>query len=177
MKKQKFTLLLYIFWWCIFLWILIYFFIFLIDKNKDNTLWQNNISQNSPLSEEVGNYYETTTPVITTPVPDKLEEKLIEEGKIAWVKLSFDQNGFKETDSLNFPLQTNIKLEIDAWNTWLPDGTFLDISIPWANFQSSLSIAWRYRYSVYFQETWIHDIIIKGASLKNGLIKKSIQIR
>lgn len=180
MNKEKKQIFFMIWTFVVITWILVFI---VVKKDTPSNLTEDSPKENEMISTEVSqnnsswNYYEWTTSVTTTPLPEDFEKKLQEQWKIKEMKLLFNKNGFSSNKIFSFPLQTNIQLELDAGNTWLPSGTVLNLSIPWADLTAQISIPWRYKYSLFFKQNWDHPIILSWEWLINGQITKSITIK
>lgn len=169
-------------WWIVvILFIILFIFLFLKPSDSPDEVIVNNENQssnNSITNQETWDYYETNSPTVSTPLPENFEEKLEEEGKINWFTLKFDKNWFENDKRVyRFNLQSNIKILVDASNTWLPEWSILKLSIPWSSLNSQINIPWRYTYSVFFNEVWEQPIVISGDWIPNWKITKYIQIK
>ena len=160
-KKQIFSFI------GIFL-LLILFIYLILPKNLDN---KNIKIENQILNT---NTWWTTINSVTSKLPDNFENKLKEEWKIKEIDLSFTKDWFIDKGNLKLNLRSNIKINIDAGNTWLPNWTLLNIEIPWADFKSAISIPWRYRYSIFFKQSWEQYINIYWDWLSEVISKKVI---
>lgn len=159
-----------------FIILFIVIIIFFINGKSSNDLEKKaELSQSWNLDN--WNYYEDNK-ITTSDVVENLEERLREEWKIEWATYLFDKNWFKDNwGQENFKINSNIRIEIDAWNTWLKEGTSLKLLIPWADFEGLINVPWRYRYSLYFKESWEQEIIITWKGLNNWKITKYINLK
>lgn len=58
------------------------------------------------------------------------------------------------------------QIELDASDTWLPNGSTLMLNIPTAKVSSQIMIPWRYRFLVSFDSAWEQDVILEGDAQK-----------
>ena len=128
--------------------LIITFFAIWNDKEKDPAIIWNlkNLEEKPSMSQtwnievwdtDTWNYYDSEKTTDSVAIED-LEEKLKQEWKIEGITFKFDKDWFKYSweDDRKFKINSNIRIEIDAWNTWLSENTELKISIPWADFES-----------------------------------------
>lgn len=148
----------------LFSFLIIYFLFFRKSLNNDIKIENQILNVNTW----------TTINSVTSKLPDNFENKLKEEWKIKEIDLSFTKDWFIDQNVSKLNLRSNIKINIDAGNTWLPDWTSLNIDIPWAEFKSVITIPWRYRYSIFFKQSWEQYINIYWEWLPQVITKKVI---
>lgn len=166
MDAQKKQILIVVF--VLIIWIMIIYFWLSKTSQKEIIIDSENI--NTTIIQTGG------VEVVTTPLPDNFEDKLKQEWRITEIDLSFNKDWFFDKSNFRLNLRSNIKIHIDAGNTWLPDGTILTLDIPWADFQSSISIPGRYKYSIFFKQWWSQKINIYWNGLSQS-ISKTVTVR
>jgi hypothetical protein len=166
-------------------WILIIVIIFFIFWKiiKKDYLDNKSLSDTQTESQKKENldswdYYNSTAKVnISENKNEEIEKKLLKEWKIVWLNLKFDKDWFKNTSETKIRSWTNLKIEIDTSDSWLQEWTNLEISIWDLISNNSITVPWRYKYSLYFNKIWEYKIILKWKDLNSGQIEKVINVR
>ena len=179
MKKEKYKYII-----ITFIVVIVLFFILNKDDKETSIVVTNNNIDNNLINSWTGtnnnnnwNYYENTSINKSTEI-ENIDKKLQEEWKIEWTTLYFDRNWFKSNwEEISFKQNSNIKLEINAWDTWLKEGTQLKLSIPWAWVETMITIPWRYKYSIFFNKWWEQKIILTWKWLRNSKIIQTINLK
>jgi hypothetical protein len=153
--------------------------IFIITKN-DTKISKDLAIKNESNSGITSNYYEDLSSSwnsSSTPVQTDLETKLTQEWKITSLNLKFNNGGFINSEDKKANINSNIRLEIDASETWLPDWTNLELSIPEAWISEIITTPSRYKYSLFFNSTWKKEVVIKWEWVQEWAIKTTLNIK
>lgn len=163
----------YMWIWMLCIWVIIFMLSWWKKESWDV------LSQEVIVSEKNdGNYFNNSAIVTTASwTQDDMQKRFEEEWKIVRTVLNITSTGLIFQSEAQISMRKNVQMEVKIDDNQFTQWEQLNISIPWAQLNSIMTIPGRYKYSLFFSQPGNQVIQVYWNNFPGWMISTYVNVK